>query len=95
MIGEATAKGRANWESMMNTHALDAADYRRLVDLYSSRLEARWSVTVAALEAIVQRDSALARRASLGTELLDLWDTASTFGRARAEKYRAPDFVST
>ena len=51
--------------------------------------------SVAALEAVVQRDAALARRASFGAELLDLWDTATAYGRARSEPYRAPDFVST
>ena len=95
VIADATSRGRSVWDATIATRSLDPADYRRVVDLYSARLEARWSVTLAAVEAVVQRDAALARRASFGAELLDLWDTATAYGRARSEPYRAPDFVST
>ena len=95
VIAESTTRARAQWLSMIDSRALEPSDYRRLVALYSSRLEARWCATVAALEAVVERDDGLARPASQAAELLELWDVATRYGEARVEVYRAPDFVST
>ncbi len=95
VIADSTTRGRAVALELLDTTALDPADYRRLVDLYSSRLEARWCAMIAALEAVVQRDESLATTAASATGLLELWDNATRHGRARVEPYRAPDFVST